>query len=73
VARLLYERQQSWMPLEAQIFSPVVELALSSYTIRCRAEVVNFFGRRVLDVGMDIVGQIDQGEGVQTGQGMEEA
>lgn len=58
-ARLVFEKQASWMKFIDSPTRPVIEEDFSWYKIRCRTSVMDFFGRRVLDVGIRVIRKND--------------
>ena len=60
-AKLVFQKHESWMKFVDYPMRPVMEEVFSSCRVRCKTSLMDFFGRRVLDVGISVIWKDDNG------------
>jgi hypothetical protein len=66
-AKLVFQKHESWMKFVDSPTRPVMEEVFPSCRVRCRTSVMDFFGRRVLDVGISVIWNDDNGGSLTPG------
>jgi hypothetical protein len=60
-AKLVFQKHESWMKFVDSPMRPVMEEEFPSCRVRCKTSVMDFFGRRILDVGISVIWNNDNG------------